>query len=67
MAFGISKKPANQGSAGKANMVPPRKSGTPSPAKPGASTTMFSAKPSGTKGTGTNVSAVAKPGKGKLK
>ena len=44
------KKPANQGSAGKAYEQPVRKSGVPGIAKPGASTIMFSAQPSGTKG-----------------
>jgi hypothetical protein len=52
MAFGSGKKPANQGSAGKANVQPVKKSGTPAPAKPGASTIMFSNKPAGTKGSG---------------
>jgi hypothetical protein len=67
MAFGSGKKPANQGSAGKANVQPVRTSGTPKAAKPGASKILFSNKPAGTKGTGTNVSKVAKPGKGVLK
>lgn len=52
MAFGSGKKPANQGSAGKVYYDAPHKSGTPSPAKPGPSKTMFSVKPSGTKGSG---------------
>lgn len=52
MAFGSGKKPANQGSMGTPNVQPVKKSGTPSPAKPGASTILFSNKPSGTKGSG---------------
>ncbi|MFN7318385.1 MAG: hypothetical protein ACK5S6_02640 [bacterium] len=52
MAFGSGKKPANQGSMGKVNTQPVKKSGTPSPAKPGASKMLFSNKPSGTKGSG---------------
>lgn len=52
MAFGSGKKPANQGSMGKVFYDAPHKSGTPSPAKPGPSKTMFSVKPSGTKGSG---------------
>jgi len=67
MAFGSGKKPANQGSMAKVNYDAPHTSGTPSPAKPGASKILFSNKPAGTKGTGTNVAKVAKPGKGILK
>ena len=53
MAFGSGKKPANQGSAApKAPTQGIKKSTVPSPAKPGASKTMFSVKPSGTKGSG---------------
>lgn len=52
MAFGSGKKPANQGSAGKVFMNAAHTSGVPSATKPGASTQMYSAKPSGTKGTG---------------
>lgn len=51
MAFGISKKPANQGSAGTPNVQPVRSSGTPNGAKPGASKILFSNKPAGTKGS----------------
>lgn len=50
MKFGSGKKPANQGSAGKANVASPRKSGVPKAAKPGMSTIMFGKQPSGTKG-----------------
>jgi hypothetical protein len=49
-SFKGGKKPANQGSAGKAYEQPVKKSGVPSIAKPGASKTMFSAQPSGTRG-----------------
>ena len=49
-SFSGGKKPANQGSAGKAYEQPVRKSGVPSIAKPGMSKTMFSAQPSGTRG-----------------
>jgi len=52
MAFGSGKKPANQGSAGKVYYDAPHKSGTPSPAKPGASKIMFGVQPGGTKGSG---------------
>lgn len=52
MAFGSGKKPANQGSMAKVNYDAPHKSGTPSPAKPAPSKILFSAKPSGTKGSG---------------
>lgn len=53
MAFGSGKKPANQGKpAPSAPTDMAHKSGVPSPAKPGASKQMYSAKPSGTKGTG---------------
>jgi hypothetical protein len=44
------KKPANQGSAGKANVASPRKSGVPKAAKPGASKMMLGKQPSGTRG-----------------
>lgn len=50
-SFSGGKKPANQGSAGKAYEQPIKKSGVPGIAKPGASTTMFSAQPSGTRGS----------------
>lgn len=53
MAFGSGKKPANQGKpAPSAPTNAAHTSGVPSPAKPGASKIMFSAKPSGTKGSG---------------
>ena len=52
MAFGSGKKPANQGSMGTPNVQPVKKSGTPSPAKPGASTILFGYNPGGTKGSG---------------
>lgn len=41
MAFGSGKKPANQGSAGKAPTQGIKKSANPSPAKPGKSTILF--------------------------
>jgi hypothetical protein len=49
-SFSGGKKPANQGSAGKANVASPRKSGVPKAAKPGMSTIMFGKQPSGTRG-----------------
>jgi len=49
-AFKGGKKPANQGSAGKAYEQPVKKSGVPKAAKPGMSKIMFSAQPSGTRG-----------------
>jgi hypothetical protein len=49
-SFSGGKKPANQGSAGKANVASPRKSGVPSIAKPGKSDIMFGKQPSGTRG-----------------
>ena len=49
-SFSGGKKPANQGSAGKAYEQPVKKPGVPKAAKPGMSKTMFSAQPSGTKG-----------------
>ena len=51
MKFGSGKKPANQGSSAKAYEQPVKKSGVPSIAKPGMSKTMFSAQPSGTRGS----------------
>ena len=48
---GKAKKPANQGSAGKVNVQAPRTRGVPKAAKPGATVTMFSKQPSGTRGT----------------
>lgn len=52
MAFGSGKKPANQGSMAKVNYDAPHKSGTPSPAKPGASKIIFGVQQGGTKGSG---------------
>jgi hypothetical protein len=49
-SFNGGKKPANQGSAGKAYEQPIKKSGVPNIAKPGMSKIMFSLQPSGTKG-----------------
>ena len=49
-SFSGGKKPANQGSAGKAYEQPVKKSGVPNIAKPGRSKIMFSLQPSGTKG-----------------
>ena len=49
-SFKSGKKPANQGSAGKAYEQPVKKSGVPKAAKPGMSKIMFSAQPSGTRG-----------------
>jgi hypothetical protein len=51
MKFGSGKKPANQGSSAKAYEQPVKKSGVPSPSKPGMSTIMFGKQPSGTRGT----------------
>lgn len=54
MAFGSSKKPATQGSAGKAYMQPLGKSGTPSGVKkPGKSEIQFGYAPHGVGGSGT--------------
>jgi hypothetical protein len=49
-SFSGGKKPANQGSAGKANVASPRKSGAPKAAKPGMSKIMFGVQPGGTRG-----------------
>jgi len=48
---GKGSKPANQGSAGKANIAQPRTGGVPKAAKPGATVTMFTKQPSGTRGS----------------
>lgn len=48
---GKGKNPPNQGSAGKANIAPPTKTGTPKGGKPKASVTMFTKQPSGTRGS----------------
>jgi hypothetical protein len=54
MAFGSGKKPATQGSAGKAYMQPVKKSGTPSGVKkPGKSEIQFGYAPHGVGGSGT--------------
>ena len=49
-SFKGGKKPANQGSAGKAYEQPVKKSGVPGIAKPGKSTIMFGKQPGGTRG-----------------
>jgi len=52
MAFGSKNKPATQGSAGKANVQPVKKSGVPSGVrKPGKSETQFGYAPKGVGGT----------------
>lgn len=48
---GKASKPANQGGAGKANVQQPKNTGMPKAAKPGASTTMFTKQPKGTRGS----------------
>lgn len=48
---GKGSKPANQGSAGKANIAQPTKTGVPTGGKPKASVTMFTKQPSGTRGS----------------
>ena len=48
---GKASKPANQGSAGKANAAGPVNAGMPKASKPGTSVTMFSAEPKGTHGS----------------
>jgi hypothetical protein len=50
-SFSGGKKPANQGSAGKAYEQPVRKSGVPSASQPGKSTIMFGKQPGGTRGS----------------
>jgi len=49
-SFKGGKKPANQGSAGKAYEQPVKKSGVPGIAKPGKSSIMFGKQPGGTRG-----------------
>jgi len=44
-------KPANQGSAGKANVFPMRKDGIPTAGSNAKGTTFFAKQPSGTKGS----------------
>lgn len=51
MAKSLGPKPANQGSAGKANVQPVRSTGIPSGGKPGKTDIKFSAQPSGTRGS----------------
>ena len=48
---GKAKKPANQGGSAKVNVQQPRKDGMPKAAKPGATTTMFTKQPKGTRGS----------------
>ena len=48
---GKGSKPANQGGFGKAPTAQPVNAGMPKASKPGASVTMFSAQPSGTRGS----------------
>lgn len=48
---GKGSKPANQGSAGKANVQQPTKTGVPKASKPKASVTMLTKQPSGTRGS----------------
>ena len=48
---GKASKPANQGGNAKPNVQQPRKDGMPKAAKPGASTTMFTKQPKGTRGS----------------
>jgi hypothetical protein len=43
--------PANQGGAGKANVAKPVNAGMPKASKPGASTTMLTKQPKGTRGS----------------
>jgi hypothetical protein len=50
-SFKGGKKPANQGSAGKAPTQKPKKSATPKAAKPGMSKMMLSKQPGGTRGS----------------
>ena len=48
---GKGSKPANQGGSASANVQQPRKDSTPKAGKPKASVTMFTAQPSGTRGS----------------
>lgn len=48
---GKASKPANQGGSAKVNVQQPRKDGMPKAAKPGATTTMFTKQPKGTRGS----------------
>lgn len=47
---GKASKPANQGGMAKANVQQPTKTGAPKGGKPGATVTMFTKQPGGTKG-----------------
>ena len=47
---GKAKKPANQGGSAKVNVQQPKNTGMPKAAKPGATVTMFSKAPKGTRG-----------------
>lgn len=48
---GKAKKPANQGGNAKVNVQQPRTGGVPKAAKPGATVTMFTKQPKGTRGS----------------
>jgi len=48
---GKASKPANQGGAGKANIAKPVNAGMPKASKPGATTTMLTKQPKGTRGS----------------
>jgi hypothetical protein len=48
---GKGSKPANQGGAGKANVQQPKNTGMPKASKPGATVTMFTKQPKGTRGS----------------
>ena len=48
---GKAAKPANQGGAAKVNVQQPRKDGMPKAAKPGATVTMLTKQPKGTRGS----------------
>jgi len=48
---GKTPKPANQGGAGKANVQQPTKTGAPKGGKPGATVTMLTKQPGGTRGS----------------
>ena len=48
---GKGSKPANQGGAAKANIAKPTSTGLPKTSKPGASTTMLTKQPAGTRGS----------------
>jgi hypothetical protein len=48
---GKASKPANQGGSAKANIAKPVNAGMPKASKPGATTTMFTKQPKGTRGS----------------